>query len=178
MKPRAAAALLLPLALAFSAHASPDAGATPTPGLLDKTLSILHLKHSPKQKTPPNVHHDIELKVDITPTDVSLSDTRQLQLTVTLINRSKKNFLHLDFPTSQRIEILVRDTSGKVVNTWSEDQSFTNDPATLTVNPGERLEYNASVATREMSPGQPYTIEVSFPSYPDLTIQQQVVPRK
>jgi len=64
-----------------------------------------------------------------------------------------------------------------VVNTWSEDQSFTDDPATITVNPGERLEYTASVPTREMNPGGHYFIEVSFPNYPDLKIRQQVIPR-
>jgi len=36
----------------------------------------------------------------------------------------------------------------------------------------------ASVATREMNAGQRYTIEASFPNYPDLKIQQQVIPRK
>jgi hypothetical protein len=173
-----AATLLLPIAFAFSAHAASDAGATPAPSLMDKTLSILHLKHSPKPKTSSNIHHNIELKLDITPMDINLSETRQLGLTVSLINRSAKEFVHLNFPTTQRIEVLVRNSSGKVINTWSEDQSFTNDPATITVNPGERLEYNASVATREMSAGQSYAVEVSFPSYPDLKIAQPVTPRK
>jgi hypothetical protein len=182
MKLRAAAALLIPLFFAFSAHAFSGADATPTPGFLnrtmDETLQILHLKHAAHRVPPANIHHDIELKLDISPSDFSLSDTRQVQATVDLFNRSKKNYVHLDFPTSQRIEILVRDSSGKVVNTWSEDQSFTADPATITVNPGERLEYTASVATREMSPGQPYSIEVSFPNYPELKIEQRVSPRK
>jgi hypothetical protein len=64
------------------------------------------------------------------------------------------------------------------VNTWSEDQSFTNDPAAVTVNPGERLEYSVSVATREMSAGQAYTVEASFPNYPEFKIQEKVTPEK
>jgi hypothetical protein len=181
MKLRVVAVLLIPLAFAISARASSDADATPAPNLLTRALNILHLKHSPRAANPSgaaNVHGDIELKLDVSPPDFQLADTRQVQVTVSLINRSKKNFVHLDFPTSQRIEILVLDSSGKVVNTWSEDQSFTNDPATLTVNPSERLEYNASVATREMTAGEPYIIQVSFPNYPDLKIEQQVTPRK
>ena len=180
MKFRALSALLLSLALGFSAHASPDAKASPTPGLMTKTLEFLHLKHSPRRadaSNPANVHGDIELKMSIDPADVQLSTTRQVQVTVGVYNRSKKDFVHLDFPTSQRIEILTLDSTGKVVNTWSEDQSFTSDPATITVNPGERVEYNASVPTREMSAGQPYIIQVTFPNYPDLKIQQRVVPR-
>jgi hypothetical protein len=172
------AGLLLPLAFAITAHASAAADATPTPGIVDKTLEILHLKHAPKSQNPPQMHHEIELQLDITPTPIDLSKDREVQVTVTVFNRSKKNFVHIDFPTSQRIEILVREASGKVVNTWSEDQSFTNDPATVTINPGERLQYTASVATREMNSGQPYTIEASFPSDEELKIQQQVIPRK
>jgi hypothetical protein len=171
---------LLSAALAFSAHASPDAAATPTPGLMTKTLQFLHLKHGPrpaKAANPANIHGDIELKIALDPADVQLSNTRQVQVTVGLYNRSKKDFVHLDFPTSQRVEILTLDSTGKVINTWSEDQSFTNDPATITVNPGERVEYNASVPTRQMSAGQPYIIQVSFPNYPDLKIEQRIVPR-
>jgi hypothetical protein len=182
MKLRAVVVLLLPLAFAISAHASSDAKATPTPGFLDKswgkTLEILHLRHAAHSQTPPpQIHHQIELKLDLSPSPVQLSANREIKVIVSLFNRSKK-YVHLDFPTSQRIEILVRDASGKVVNTWSEDQSFTNDPAAVTVNPGERLEYTASVATREMTADQPYVIEASFPSYPELKIQQQVTPKK
>jgi hypothetical protein len=177
MKLRAAAALLLPLAFTFSLHASSDSEATPTPSLLDKTLEVLHLKHAPQPKNAAQAHHPTELKLAISPAPIKLSENREVRVTVSLFNWSKK-YLDLDFPTSQRIEVLVRDSSGKVVNTWSEDQSFTNDPASVTVNPGERLEYTVSVATREMTAGERYTIEASFPSYPQLKTQQQVVPEK
>jgi hypothetical protein len=177
MKLRAAAVFLVPLAFAFSVHASSNAEATPTPSLMDRTLEFLQLKHAPKTRTAPQVHHQLELKLDIAPTPPKLSENRVLKVTVSVFNRSKK-FVHLDFPTSQRIEVVVRDGTGKVVNTWSEDQSFSKDPAAVTVNPGERLEYSASVATREMTAGQPYVIEASFPNYAELKIQQQVTPEK
>jgi hypothetical protein len=177
MKLRAVAALVLPLAFAFSVHASSDAEATPTPTLLDHTLQILHLKHAPGPKNAPQMHHQIELKLDFTPPTISLSQVHEVQATLSLFNRSKK-YVDLNFPTSQRIEVLVLDAGGKVVNTWSEDQSFTNDPASVTVNPGERLQYTANVATREMAAGQPYIIQAFFPSYPDLKIEQKVIPQK
>jgi len=177
MKLRFAAALIVPVVMTFSARASEDADASPTPSLMTRTLEILHLKHGAKPKNAPEVHHGVEVKLAVDPLPVKLSDTREIKVTVSLFNWTRK-YVHYDFPTSQRIEILVKDSSGKVVNTWSEDQSFTNDPATVTVNPGERLEYSAFVATREMSAGQPYMIEVSFPSYPDLKAQEQVTPVK
>jgi len=179
MKLRAAVALVVPFIFAFSVHASSSGPeATPTPTLLDQTLTILHLKHSPRPKTRAQIHHDMELNLAVDPIPVKLSENREVKVTVTLFNRSSKKYIHLNFPTSQRIEILVKDSSGKVVNTWSEDQSFTNDPAAVTVNPGERLEYAVSVATREMTAGQPYLIEASFPNYAELKVQQQVVPLK
>jgi hypothetical protein len=163
---------------------APSSSATPTPeeskgpDFVTKTLEVLHLKRAPGQKKLPDIHGDIELKLSVDPADIQLSTTRQVQATVGVYNRSSKSFIDLSFPTTQRVEVLVKDSAGKVVNTWSEDQQFTSDPATITINPGERLEYTASVATREMSPGQPYVVEVSFPSYPDLTIQQLVTARK
>lgn len=171
-----AAALLLSLVFAVSAHASQDAEATPTPGILTKTLEILHLKPAPKSRNPPQMHHQLELKLDLSPSPVKLSEDREIKVDVSLFNRSKK-FVHLDFPTSQRIEALVLDSSGKVLNKWSEDQSFTNDPASVTINPGERLEYTVSVATREMTAGKRYLIQASFPSYEELKIEQQVTPQ-
>jgi hypothetical protein len=176
MKLRAPAALLILLAFTSPLRASSaDSESGPTPSVLDQTLEFLHLKPSPKAKKPPVIHHQIELKLAVVPSSINLSEDRELQVTVSLFNRSKKP-IDLNFPTSQRIEVLVFDSSGKVVETWSEDQSFTNDPATITVDPGERLEYVASVATREMAAGHPYLIQASFPSYPDLKIEQQVVP--
>jgi hypothetical protein len=179
MKLSAAAVLVLALMFASPAWANNGADATPTPTLLGETLQFLHLKHAPKAagSAPVVLHHGLQLQLDISPLPISLSNDREIQATVSVYNRSKK-YVDLNFPTSQRIEILVIDATGKVVNTWSEDQSFTNDPASVTVNPQERLQYNATVATREMSAGQAYTIQASFPSYPDLKIEQTVVPAK
>jgi hypothetical protein len=177
MKLRASAALLLlPLAFAASARAS-DADATPAPGIVDRTLSFLHLKHEAKPKGPPLIDHQMELDMEVSPLPIALDEDREVQVTIDLYNRSKK-YVNLNFPTSQRIEIVVMDPTGKVTNRWSDDQSFTNDPASVTVNPGERLEYTASVPTREMSAGVSAIIQASFPSYPELTVEQRVVPAK
>ena len=173
------AVLALSLVFAFSAYANDDSSSTPRPTLLGETLQFLHLKHSPRQADAPApvLHNGLQVQLDIAPMPISLSNDREVQATVTLYNRSKK-YVDLNFPTTQRIEILVIDSAGKVVNTWSEDQSFTDDPASVTVNPQERLQYNATVATREMNPGQQYIIQASFPSYPDLKTEQKVIPAK
>ena len=179
MKLKAVCAFVLLFVFAISAEASSSGpSATPTPSLLDQMLTKVHLKHTGAPKAKGRIHHEMELTLGVNPTPFKLSENREVKVTVTLFNRSSKKYAHLNFPTSQRIEILVRDASGKVVNTWSEDQSFANDPASVTVNPGERLEYTVSVATREMTAGEGYTIEASFPSYPELKVEQKVVPGK
>lgn len=110
----------------------------------------------------------------VAPLPLHLSDTRQLKITIVLANISKR-FVQLAFPTTQRVEILVRDDSGKIVTQWSEDQSFENSADYISINAGERLEYSASISTRDMTAGRKYTIEGFFPNYPDLIARQPLV---
>lgn len=119
----------------------------------------------------------LELTMDVSPLPVRLSETRQLQITVSLRNKSGK-FVHFDFPTTQRIEVLIRNQAGKLVTQWSEDQSFSNEASYITINPGERIEYHVSVPTRDMTAGQPFTVEGFFPSFDDLKIKKVIVPEK
>ena len=84
----------------------------------------------------------------------------------------------LDFPTSQRIEVLVKNAAGKTVEQWSEDHAFTNELSVETINPGERLEYSANISTRDMAAGQSYTIEAFFPNYDALRTTKAIVPEK
>lgn len=119
---------------------------------------------------------DLILRLELSPMPVVLSETRQLRVSLTATNRSNR-YVHLDFPTTQRIDVLVRDAQGRTVTQWSEDQAFSNEPSTLTINPGERVEYNASISTRDMRAGQPCTVEVIFPNHDRLRVQQTFVPQ-
>ncbi|HEV7868925.1 MAG TPA: BsuPI-related putative proteinase inhibitor [Chthoniobacteraceae bacterium] len=112
----------------------------------------------------------------IEPVVVKLSDVRQLKVTLQLANRGKK-LVQLDFPTTQRIEVLIKEKSGKLVEQWSEDQAFTNEPTLVTINPGERLEYAASVATRDLKAGQSYTVIGFFPNFEQLEARKSIVPQ-
>ena len=117
------------------------------------------------------------LNLELEPQPLKLPETRQLKVRVQLSNKTKR-FVQLEFPTSQRIEVLVRNRDGKLVEQWSEDQSFANEPTLVVINPGERLEYSVSVATRDMNPGETYTIEAFFPNYEPLRTQRQIVPER
>jgi len=161
---------------------TPKPGAPPHPGLFNRIYHTLHLSHNKEddkkkeaESKLPNWHH-LVLTMGITPSPLKLSETHQFQVTLKLENKSSK-FVQMEFPTSQRIEVVVKNkTTGKLVEHWSEDQAFTNDPGMVSINPGERLEYSATVSTRDLAAGETYTIEGFFPNYEALHGSMTVVP--
>ncbi len=104
-----------------------------------------------------------------------MPEVRTVKVTLQLANRGKK-LTQLEFPTTQRIEVLVKDSTGKRLEQWSEDQAFQNEPTLVTINPAERLEYTANVATRDFKAGQTYTIEGFFPNFDQLRASKQITP--
>ena len=117
------------------------------------------------------------LSMTVEPQPLKLAETRQMKVTMQVANKSSK-LVQLEFPTTQRIEVLVRHASGKLVEQWSEDRSFANEPGMVSINPGERLEYAATLSTRDLAAGESYTVEALFPNYEALRLQRTVVPEK
>ncbi|MDB6153278.1 MAG: hypothetical protein JWL90_1731 [Chthoniobacteraceae bacterium] len=120
---------------------------------------------------------DLALTTTFDPVLVKLSETRQIKVTLRLANKGKR-LQQLSFPTTQRIEVLVRNNAGKLVEQWSEDQSFSDEPTLVAINPGERLEYSVSISTRDMTAGQNYSVEAFFPNYDHLKATKTIVPEK
>ncbi|MGC1480162.1 MAG: BsuPI-related putative proteinase inhibitor [Chthoniobacterales bacterium] len=114
-------------------------------------------------------------KLAIDPEEFSLDDRREVAVTFSVHNRTNK-ILKLEFPTSQRLEILVRDPAGAVIERWSDDRAFDEEVGVVMINPDERIEYEEKIATREMTPGTSYTIEASLANNPDFTKSRTVVP--
>jgi hypothetical protein len=192
----------LPLAiLAICASTSlaedvPPATASPTPkpGLLSRTwTSTKKLNPLPaigklnpfkpknqavvEGKKVAAVFKGLTVKMTVDPAVPNLGENKQIVVTLRLQNTGKK-LVQLDFPTTQRIEVLVKNSTGKVVEQWSEDQAFQNEPSLVTINPGERLEYNATISTRDFAAGQVYTVEGFFPSYNMLRSTVNLVPTR
>ncbi len=195
-----AAAVALPLGLqgAEEASATPKPGATPSPSSGPTPTpkpSLFHrLTHplegtnvpktsggkkgkgkddAPVDKGPVVSMHGIELGLLIDPEQVKVPDIRQIKVTLTLTNKTKK-MQQLDFPTTQRVEVLLKNKDGKMLEQWSQDQSFSNEPSMVSINPNERLEYSVTIATRDMVAGQQYTIEGFFPNYDQLKKVRQI----
>ncbi len=114
----------------------------------------------------------LALDLQITPQTVKLSEVRQLTVKVTLANLSKRP-VTLDFPTTQRIEIYLTNSAGEVLTRWSENHAIADKPGTILINPSERIEYNETISTRELTPNKVFIAEVFFPQFLELRIRQK-----
>jgi hypothetical protein len=169
--------LLLLFALATTGPASEEG--TKKPGWLGRTARIFGSGKNEKERDRGSTVRvkNLTLTMTVTPEVVKLPETRQLQVTLSLANRSRRA-VQLEFPTTQRIEILIKETDGKLVTQWSEDQAFENQTVFVMINPGERIEYNASIATRDLQAGSSYIVEGFFPHFDALRATKTITPIK
>jgi hypothetical protein len=151
-----------------------DVVPTPTParkrGWLSRILHPFSPNVLPQYKDPRL--RGLALDLQITPQTVKLSEVRQLNVKLSLANLSKRP-VTLDFPTSQRIEIYLMNSTGEVLTKWSENHAIVEKRATILINPGERIEYNEPISTRELTPNKVFIAEVFFPQYLELRIRQK-----
>jgi hypothetical protein len=146
----------------------------PTParrrGWLSRILHPFSPEVVPQYKDPRL--RGLALDLQITPQTVKLSEVRQLAIKVTLTNLSRRP-VALDFPTSQRIEIYLKNSAGDILTKWSDNHAIAEKPATILINPQERIEYNETISTRDLTPNKVFIAEVFFPQYPELRIRQK-----
>jgi hypothetical protein len=146
---------------------SPDSATTIFTKFFTDMFASVRLGRLRAEKTTQN------LVVD--PSEFSLSERRELDTTYMVRNNTKK-IIRLDFNTTQRIDILTSDASGKVIEKWSEDHAFQLQEGIVIINPKERIEYSEKVATREMKPSETYTIKADVIGYPDYSATTTVTP--
>jgi hypothetical protein len=112
----------------------------------------------------------------IDPEEPKLADTREVKVDYSIRNNSRQ-MARLDFPTSQRLEILTKNSSGAVIDRWSDDRSFQPQEGIVIINPEERIEYREKISTRDMKSGQTYEVEAMLKTDPDFRLQKTLVPR-
>lgn len=100
--------------------------------------------------------------------DFKLAGQREVTVVFTVTNKTR-HIQRLEFPTDQRLELTLRGPDGRPLFLWSEDRLFQPEPSVLTVNPGERLEYPATIPTRDMSAGRDHTVEAVLPGHPSTS---------
>ena len=112
------------------------------------------------------------LSLELSPQPIKLSEVRQMDVKVTITNKSKRP-VTLEFPDSQRFEIYLRNSAEEVLTTWSDNHAFTQVLGTVLINPQEHIDYAETIATRELTPNKVFIAEVFFPQYPELRIRQK-----
>src|SRR3954463_12326317 len=112
------------------------------------------------------------LELKLSPEPVKLSEVRQLQVNLSLKNVSKRAVV-LDFPSEQRFEIYLRNSTEAILTIWSDNHAFEDKPGTVLINPVEHVDYPATIATRDLSPNKVFICEVFFPQFPELRVRQK-----
>ena len=161
--------VVLALAMASSVSAQ-----EPTP---EKRGWLSRLLHPFQSSNPAPEYKDSRLRglvlaLKLSPQPVKLSEVRQLQVNTTLSNVAKRAVV-LDFPTEQRFEIYLRNSSEAILTIWSDNHAFEEKPGTVLINPSERVDYPTSIATRDLTPNKVFICEVYFPQYPELRVRQK-----
>jgi hypothetical protein len=141
--------------------------ATPSP-TSPKRGWLSRLFH-PRTSEPLPEYNDPQLRglvlsLQLSPQPVKLSEVRQMDVKLTITNKSKRP-ITLDFPNAQRFEIHLRNSAEKILTSWSENHSFAESPGTILINPQEHIEYAETIATRELTPNKVFIAEVFFPQY-------------
>ena len=168
--------LVLLVLILFVAGAMVGQDPTPTPTPARKRGWLGRILHPFSPNVVPQYKDSrlrgLALDLQINPQTVKLSEVRQLSVKVTLANLSKRP-VTLDFPTTQRIEIYLTNSGGDVLTTWSENHAIAEKAATILINPNERIEYNETISTRELTPNKVFVAEVFFPQFLELRIRQK-----
>src|SRR5438067_13021273 len=91
---------------------------------------------------------------------------------ITMSNLSTRH-MPLYFPYNHRNETNQKYSGGDVPAKWSDNHAITEKPVTIVINPQERIEYNETISTRELTPNKVFIAEVFFPQYPEMRIRQK-----
>jgi hypothetical protein len=173
----------------LSAHAAEEAPAKPgfwqrtwgaTKRVGKKSVDAVTPRFFRKKEDAPSgavAWQNLALTMRLEPSPVRLPDTRVIDVTVMVVNKGKEA-VRLEFPSSLRMDVIVKNEGGKVVLRWSDDQRIDKEPGIVIINPKERLEYNARISTRDMAAGRPFEIEAYFPTYERLRASRTVVPER
>src|ERR1700675_1412333 len=117
----------------------------------------------------------MEMRVKVNPAAIRLSYTRTREVHLQLIIRAKKPITLL-FNDSRKYDFILRDTNGKKLAQWSDDQPVNQTPGYVIINPGERAEFVGNVSTRDMVAGRTYTLETTFVGYDKMRQCMQLSP--
>ncbi|MBS0658697.1 MAG: hypothetical protein JSR82_10690 [Verrucomicrobia bacterium] len=115
---------------------------------------------------PKSKDSGIQMTADFSPKPVRAGTGKTMTVTIAIANLSKSQAT-LTNETGQRIEILLRETGGRVVTRWSESRSFDSKLTSSLINPGEKIEFVERVSTRDLRSGGSYELYAFVPGFED-----------
>lgn len=118
----------------------------------------------------------VPMTLTVEPSEFSLSQTPELDVSLKLSN-AQKHEIELLYPNNQRLEVLTKDSSGRVISRWSEDRAFDPYEGFVEINPDEFIIYAERISTSRMKAGETYTIEASLANQEGYTSATTVTPR-
>lgn len=118
----------------------------------------------------------IQAELQLKSPEFALVGHREVKAVYSVRNAGKKK-VQLDFPTAQHMELTLRASDQRSLFVWSEDRLFPAMPSVIVINPGERLEYEVDVPTRDMVAGDAYTVEAALVGYPNTRAVGHLRPR-
>jgi len=124
---------------------------------------IIHRPHRPSvtgDKT--------SLSVLLEPAQIELKERREITVTLGLTNESNRQ-LRITFPTTQRIELLLKDKTGRILEKWPEYYHFEPIEEIVAINPNETIQFSQRLPTRMMRRSETYTIDASFSNNPQYS---------
>ncbi len=117
----------------------------------------------------------LPMLVSVDPPEFSASEHPDLTVTLKVSN-SQRREIELLYPTDQRLEIITKDSTGNVVNRWSEDRTFDPTEGFTEINPSEFVIYSEEMSTTAMKAGETYTIEASLAGQKGYTTSTTITP--
>jgi len=145
------------------------------------------------------------IETDLAERIVQLAGERPSHLLVPSLHRGRPEIAELLLPEAllacmvagmkqEEVEALFADFSRNQIPEWflrvkrtsgfcdcareAFAEHATGCASLVTINPGERLEYNATVSTRDFAAGQEYTVDGFFPTYDMLRSTVKLVPTR
>lgn len=164
---------LLPAALIVAACAAPRGGAEDTWSnrLADTVDPIVPDSFRLGRKLPP-----LQAELSADPAEFPLAERREIRLVFSVKNTTTKAE-RLEFLNTQRFDLSVIAPDGSRIFLWSEDRVFDPTASSVVVNPRERIEYEATVPTRDMQAGGIYRVEAGLAGFPETTATTQLRPK-
>jgi len=146
---------------------APDQIREPKPGLVTRSLNLLRGSPDRIQYAGMPKLKYLAVGVSASPDPVRVS-AGKFDVTFGIRNNAKKQSVNLAFDSTQRIEVVLLNDSGTVIQTLSTGRSFSRESGYLVINPKEEASYTVTLPTKNLSPGRTYSIESYFVGYDKL----------